>query len=336
MSYRAAWWLPGPHLPTVYAKFFRRLPEAPAQRERWPTPDGDAVTVHRLAGRPDAPRLVLLHGLEGGVHTSYARGLFHEAASRGWWADLLVFRTCDPEHRVNAVRRAYHSGETTDLDLVVRRVIAGDPGRPVVLLGVSLGGNVLLKWLGEHGDALPREVTAGVGVSVPYDLARASRHMGQGLRRHYGRYFLRSLVEKTAAKLERFPDLVDRERLLACDSLWAFDDVVTGPTHGFRDALDYYTRCSSLGFLAGIRRPALLFNAVDDPFMPVSVLDDVRAVARDNAHLTVDFPGRGGHVGFVGGPHPLAADYWMERRALDWLAARVAESAGRGAALRSA
>jgi hypothetical protein len=289
------------------------------RRERWDTPDGDAVTVHRLAGRPGAPRVVLLHGLESGLHAPYVRGLLCEAARRGWAADLLVFRTCDPAHVVNAVRRAYHSGETSDPAMVVERVAREAPGQPLGIVGVSLGGNVLLKWLGAEAAAVPREVAAAVAVSVPFDLAQASRHLERGINRIYTRYFLRSLVAKTQAKLARFPDLVDGAALASLRTLWAFDDLVTGPIHGFSGAADYYARCSSLRTLAGVERPTLLLHAVDDPFLPASVLEPVRDIARSTPALTLEFPRRGGHVGFVAGPTPGAADYWMERRVFDWL-----------------
>jgi predicted alpha/beta-fold hydrolase len=311
----------------MYGKLFREIPPAPVTVERWPTPDGDHLTVHRLAGDPEAPMLVILHGLEGGPHSQYAQGLLHEARRRGWWATLVVWRTCDRQHPVNAVRRAYHSGETTDTTFVIARLTTEAPHRPIGLVGISLGGNVLCKWMGEHGDALPPQVRGGVAVSVPYDLARASAHIDQGFSRVYSKFFLKTLIAKTEAKLERFPDLVDRAALTRIRTLWDFDDVVTGPIHGFTDARDYYTRSSALHFLAGVRRPLLLLNAENDPFLPRAVLDDVREVARATPALHVEFPRHGGHVGFIGGPHPRSAFYWMESRALDWLEPHVRTSA---------
>lgn len=326
-SFRPAWWLPGPHLPTIYGRLARRLPAAPTRAERWPTPDGDAVTVHRLSGQPGHPRVLLLHGLESGIHAPYVQGLLHQARLRGWWADLLVWRTCDPAHVVNAVPRAYHSGETTDLAMVVRRLVAESPGTPVGIVGVSLGGNVLLKWLGNEAATVPPEVTASVAVSVPFDLGRASRHLERGINTIYTRYFLRSLVAKTERKLTRFPDLVDATALRRLRTLWEFDDVVTGPIHGFAGAADYYARCSSLPTLGGVDRPTLLLNAADDPFLPRQVLDDVRVAARGTSALTIEFPERGGHVGFVAGAIPGGARYWMEGRVFDWLSGHLASRA---------
>lgn len=323
-TFRPAWWLPGPHLPTIYSKLVRRIAmPAEVSRRRLPMPDGDVVSIDRLPGHPSRPRVILLHGLEGGAHSTYARGVLREARTRGWAADLNLWRTCDGEP-VNRVGRAYHSGASDDADYIIRTLAGEEPTRDHVLIGVSLGGNVLLKWLGEQGDRLPPNVRAAVAASVPFDLARASRHIDSGVRRVYARFFLKSLVAKSRAKLERFPELpIDRDRLARVRTLWEFDDVVTGPLHGFRDAADYYERSSSLRYLHGVRLPTLLLHAQDDPFLPRPVLDDVRAAVAANPYLHGEFPRRGGHVGFIGGPHPWAADYWFERRALDWLGHQV-------------
>ena len=182
-TYSPAWWLPGPHARTIWSRFFRRTPPIPTRIERWDTADGDFVDLVRLAGPPASPRLLILHGLEGAPRSHYARGLFLEAARRGWAADLLLFRGCGGEP--NRAARFYHSGETSDLDAVARRILADDPESPLVVAGVSLGGNVLLKWLGELTESVPDGVVAAAAVSVPYDLARASRHIDRGFSRVY-------------------------------------------------------------------------------------------------------------------------------------------------------
>src|SRR5256885_1982519 len=204
---RAAWWLPGPHLPTIFGKVFRRVPLAATTRESIATPDGDSITLVRMSGAPDAPRLVLFHGLEGGEHSTYARGLLAQARARGWWADLVLWRTCDGV-AVNSVRRSYHSGASDDAGIAIEHIAAGDD-RPMFLHGVSLGGNVLLKWLGERGSSVPSNVRAAAAVSVPFHLAAASARINQGFSKIYERFFLRSLKAKTAAKLTRFPDIID-------------------------------------------------------------------------------------------------------------------------------
>jgi predicted alpha/beta-fold hydrolase len=324
IRYRPAWWVPGAHLRTLWGKFFRRAPRLPVRVERWDTHDADFVELVRMdppggGGTGASPRLVLLHGLEGTFRSHYVGGMFAEARRRGWGADLLLFRSCGSEP--NRARRFYHSGETTDFDFALRRIVAERPGAPVVLGGVSLGGNVLLKWLGERGTELPAELRGAVGVSVPFDLARGSRHIERGFSRVYSRHFLRSLRRKAREKLTRYPDLVPAEALARARTLCDFDDVVTGPVHGFAGADDYYARSSSIHFLARIRLPTLLLSAADDPFLPPEVLDEVRAIARDNPALTVEFTEWGGHVGFVSGVVPWRPEYYAERRMGEFLAA---------------
>ena len=318
-AYRPAWWVRGAHLHTLWGKLFRRVPPSPTRTERWDTPDGDFIDVVRLdaAGGPDAPRLLLLHGLEGTARSHYAQGMFGEARRRGWGMDLMLFRSCSGES--NRARRFYHSGETSDLALVVERVVREFPHAPLGLLGVSLGGNVLLKFLGERAPDVPAAVRGAAAVSVPYDLARGSRHIARGFSRVYEAHFLRSLRRKVDAKLGRYPDLVAPDRLAAVRTLYDFDDVVTAPLHGFRDAADYYAQSSALAWIAGVRVPTLLLSAVDDPFLPAAVLDEVRAVAEGNPALHVEFVSRGGHVGFVSGRVPWRPEYYAERRTAEFL-----------------
>ena len=325
-NYTPAWWVPGPHLRTLWGKFFRRVPPVPTRRERWDTPDGDFVDLERLdppahADRETTPRLLLLHGLEGTARSHYAQGTLAEARRRGWAADLLVFRSCGEE--LNRARRFYHSGETSDLAMVVDRVVAEHPRAPLLLAGYSLGGNVLLKYLGERRDELPRQLRAAAAVSVPFDLERGSRHIGRGFARVYERHFLRSLQRKTVAKLAHSPDLVAGERLAGVRTLWDFDDVVTAPLHGFAGASDYYTRSSAIHFLPSIGVPTLLLSARDDPFLPVAVLDEVRAIAARNPSLHAEFIERGGHVGFISGRVPWRPFYYAEWRVAEHLASHL-------------
>ncbi|MHB1312784.1 MAG: YheT family hydrolase, partial [Gemmatimonadaceae bacterium] len=294
-DYKHAWWLPGAHLPTLWGKKGRRQAAVHEQIARWSTPDGDHLSIARAgtitAGRP---HLLVLHGLEGSVHSNYAQGLMFQALQRGWSADLMLFRSCDGS--INNQRRMYHSGETSDLDFVVRTLVQMHPDIDLRLVGVSLGGNVLMKWLGEQGESLVSNVTIAAGVSVPYDLAAGSRFLETGLGPRYVRFFMKSLKAKTLAKRDMYPDLCDWDGLMSARTFWEFDDAVTGPVHGFAGAADYYTQSSSLGYLDKIRRPTLLFAASDDPFVPTSVLDDVRKVSASNTLLSYEFTGRGGHV----------------------------------------
>ena len=316
--YSPAWWLPNRHARTLWPRFARRVAEVPTRHEQWETPDGDVVEIDRLAAPSrDAPQLVLLHGLEGTARSHYARGALAEAYRRGWGAHLLLFRSCGDTP--NRTRRFYHSGETGDLGMVVQRVLKDHDGAPIVLAGYSLGGNVLLKWLGEQGAKAPSRIRGAAAISVPFDLARGSRHIQRGFARVYEAHFLRSLKRKTFEKLGRFPDIADPARVAAIRTLYDFDEVVTGPLHGFAGAEDYYARSSALGFLARIRVPTLLLSAFDDPFLPAPVLDEVRGIAERNPALAMEFVARGGHVGFVSGP-PWRPFYWGE-----WLVAEFLE-----------
>lgn len=320
--FRPAWWLPGPHLATVWGKFFRHPSALDARTERWDTPDGDVLDLVRTPAPETSPVFLLLHGLEGSLRSHYATGTLRIAMEQGWQANLLLFRTCNGER--NRAPRSYHSGETADLDFVVRRLVRERPHAPLVLAGVSLGGNVLLKWLGEHGEALRGKVAAAVAVSTPYDLARSSAHIERGFARLYARNFLRSLKAKALEKLEQYPGLADPARVAAANTLWSFDDAFTSVVHGFTDAADYYFRSSSIRYLQQIEVPTLLLSARDDPFHPPEVLDDVRRIAHRNPTLHLEFTERGGHAGFVEGRHPARASYYMERRIVDFGTAQLA------------
>ena len=316
-NFKPAWWLPGPHLPTIWGKMLRRRAPVHDRLERIVTPDGDHVTLVRMGSITEGvPHLLILHGLEGKITAKYAHGMLAEARKFGWSGDMLMFRTCDGE--INRTRRFYHSGETSDLDLVIRRLIEEHPRIQLMLCGVSLGGNVLLKWLGEQGKKLPAQIQRAAAVSVPFDLEAGARLMENGFARVYVRHFLATLVEKTARKLELFPDLCDIGKLRAARTFFEFDDLLTGPIHGFSGAHDYYERSSSIHFLDGVAVPTLLMNARNDPFLPQAVLADVRKIASRNPHLFVEFPLEGGHVGWVAG-QPWSQRYYMEERVMEWL-----------------
>lgn len=317
--YVPAWWIPGPHAQTLWGKLARRRAMAPTVRLRWTTPDGDFIDVHRQApSHPEAPRLVLLHGLEGTVRSHYAQAFLAEAARRGWGADLLIFRSCGGEP--NLTKRFYHSGETTDLAYVIARVASDFPDSAIGLAGVSLGGNVLLKHLGEMGHSVNPAVKGAVAVSVPFDLARSSRHIDRGFARVYQFHFMRSLRKKALAKIAQFPELSSADRINGLRTLVEFDDAVTAPAHGFTDAADYYHRSSSIHYLRGIAVPTLLLSSRDDPFLPPSVLDSVARESAKNPAIHLEFHERGGHAGFVGGRNPFRPCYYAEARVGDFLA----------------
>jgi uncharacterized protein len=320
--YSPAWWVPGGHLQTLWGKLFRRQPVAPTILVRWNTPDGDFLELHRLVSKPSAPRVLLLHGLEGSIRSHYAQGLLNEAARRGWGADLLIFRSCGSE--LNRARRFYHSGETGDVAFVLERISREFPFAPLGMAGVSLGGNVLLKFLGERGKDLPKTLRGAATISVPFDLARSSKRINRGFSRLYQRFFLGSLRRKAGEKAKRFPDLAPVDRIASLRTLEDFDNLVTGPLHGFADAQDYYARSSSLAYLEAIRIKTLLISAVDDPMLPAEVLDEVREIARKNPALEIEFVQKGGHAGFITGSVPWRPFYYAEYRVGEFFAEQFA------------
>lgn len=318
-EFRPAWWLPGPHAVTIWGKFGRKEPVPALRWEQLATPDGDFLELAHLDTSADAatPRVFVMHGLEGSADATYVRGLLREAKARAWNATVMLFRTCGPTP--NRATRSYHSGETTDPLLALQHLATLYPQSPIGAVGTSLGGNVLCKLLGEQGDAMLPQFKAAVAVSAPFDLARASRYIGQGFGKVYENAFLRSLVPKARAKMQRHPELAGLTPLTNVRTIWDFDDQFTSPVHGFANAADYYAKSSSLQFLKSIRRPTLLLNAVDDPFLPPAVLDDVRRETKSNPLITTEFPAHGGHVAFVAGSSPRKPFYYAEWRAAEFL-----------------
>ena len=305
-SYRAPWWLPGGHLQTLYGPLIGGS-KIPWRRERWDTPDGDFIDVDRLAGPVDSPLVVLFHGLEGGSSSHYARALARELRERAWRCAVPHFRGCSGEP--NRLPRAYHSGDAEEIGWILRRLRSESPGAPVLAMGVSLGGNALLKWLG--GDARANDVVAaGAAVSAPVDLMAAGDTLGRGFNLVYARAFLATMKEKGERKLERFPGLFDGGAMRSARTLREFDEVVTAPLHGFRDTDDYWTRASAKPVLRRIVVPTLLVNARNDPFLPVTALPRPDEVS---SHVHCDFPGEGGHASFVSGPFPGNLE-WLPRR----------------------
>lgn len=296
--------------------------------EQWATPDDDFLEVHRLnaphGSTAQTPHVLLLHGLEGTVRSHYAQGLLGEMRKRGWSADLLIWRSCGSEP--NRARRFYHSGETEDLALALHRIATERPSAPLAVAGVSLGGNILLKYLGEQGSSARNLIVAAAAISVPFDLGRGCDYINRGFSRLYQKYFLDSLKKKAIEKQTRYPDLPSPERIASIATLRGFDDAVTAPVHGFVDAVDYYTRSSSIRYLQDIVVDTLLLSALDDPFLPPDVAAETARLAARNPHLTVDFTRGGGHAGFVGGRNPLRPVYYLEQRVGDFLAERFAHA----------
>jgi predicted alpha/beta-fold hydrolase len=310
-GYRAPAWLPGGNAQTIWPALFsqRFVGAAPRfERQRWTTPDGDFIDVDRLAmptaggaadAAADAPLLVLFHGLEGSSSSHYAQAFAHWARVNGWRFAIPHFRGCSGEP--NLAPRAYHSGDHEEIGWMLARLRERHPG-PMVAVGVSLGGNALLRWAQEAGDSASRTVSAVAAVSSPIDLAAGGAAIGRGFNRLvYTRMFLRTMVPKALRTLAQHPGLFDRERLLAARDLYDFDNVFTAPLHGFRDTEDYWARGSAKPHLHRIRIPALVLNARNDPFVPAGCLPSPHEVGR---HVTLWQPRQGGHVGFPAGRFP--------------------------------
>ncbi len=334
-DFHPAWWVPGPHVQTIWGSLTRSRRLVCFRRELLEAPDGDELVldhVERSPGRghPEgAPRLILLHGLEGSSYSVYVQGLAREAARRGWNVTALNFRSCarDPadSRRMLPNRRArlYHSGETEDLDFVIRTLAfrAGASGETLLAAGTSLGGNVLLKWLGEHPGQ--REIRAAAALSTPYDLAASDRQLDSAVGRLYVRNFLRTLREKALSATRRFPEAagrIDVPRMLAARTFWEFDDAANAPLHGFAGADDYYARASSIGFLPKVTTPTLCLSAEDDPFLPAEALSRARAAAAPAIEFRMT--AHGGHIGFIAGA-PGRPRYWAEESAVRWLERRL-------------
>jgi uncharacterized protein len=316
-DYRAPWWLPGGHLQTVWPALLARPRLARASgyaRERWRAPDGDFIDVDHVPAEATANWLVLFHGLESSSASRYAVAFARAAQARGWHFVVPHFRGCSGE--LNLAPRSYHSGDVEEIDWVLGRVRASARA-PVLAIGVSLGGNALLRWAEETGDAAAATVRAVAAISAPVDLTAAGAAIDRGVNRLiYARMFLATMKPRALAKWQQYPGLFDRERMIAARTLHAFDDCFTAPLHGFASADDYWRRASTKPHLNAIRVPALVLNARNDPLIPDESLPHPREV---DPHVTLWQPHDGGHVGFVAGRWPGHV-HAMPDAVCDWLA----------------
>ena len=311
-EYRAPWWLPGGHLQTIYPAMLLKASAPAYRRESWDTPDGDFVEADWLDGPRDAPLVVLFHGLEGCSRSAYAARLMEHLRSIGWRGVVPHFRGCGG--RPNKLPRAYHSGDAAEVGWMLAEAARRSNAEVLYAAGVSLGGNALLKWLAASGAEAGALVRRAAAVSAPVDLRRAGDGLARGFNRVYTRHFLRTLKQKSAAKLALFPDLYDRRLLARARTLRAFDDLVTAPLHGFADADDYWHRASTISELHRIRLPTLIVHAANDPFLPGSHLPAPSHVAPP---VLLEITPGGGHAGFVSGPFPGRLD-WLPRRLTDF------------------
>ncbi|MBC7958119.1 MAG: alpha/beta fold hydrolase [Cytophagales bacterium] len=331
-NYRAPRWLAGHgpvggNLQTIWPALFSRSHQGPApayRRERWPTPDQDFIDVD-FGALPDdesvaRPLLVLFHGLEGSSASHYARAFANWARENGWRYAVPHFRGCSGE--LNLAPRAYHSGDHEEIGWVLRRMREIHHG-PIVAVGVSLGGNALLRWAEEAGETASQTVRAVCAISSPIDLAAGGHAIGSGFNRQvYTRMFLRSMVPKALRKLAQHPGLFDGRKLQAARDLYDFDNIFTAPLHGFRSTEDYWARGSAKPHLHRIRIPALLLNALNDPFVPAASLPKQHEVG---AFVTLWQPQHGGHVGFARGRWPGHV-LTLPEQVMGWMGAHTGEA----------
>ncbi len=309
LNYHAPCWLPGGQAQTIWPALFSRRFFGPLprfRRERWTAPDGDFIDVdfalHPLPARlPDgAPLLVLFHGLEGSSASHYAQAFADWAQERRVAYAVPHFRGCSGE--INRAPRAYHSGDFEEVGWILQRMRADHPQRPIIVVGISLGGNALLRWAQEMGGAASGLVSAVASVCSPIDLMASGLAIGRGFNRLvYTRMFLRSMKPRALARLALHPGLFNRDKLLAARDLYEFDNLFTAPLHGFKNTDDYWTRASAKPHLARLRIPALVLNTLNDGFVPASSLPGQHEVGR---YVTLWQPRHGGHVGFPAGKPP--------------------------------
>ena len=299
-------WLPGPHLPTIWASACRRIPALDLERERIELPDGDFVDLDWTRDNGGAV-VVILHGLEGSHESAYARGMLAALEHAGYRGVLLNFRSCSGVP--NRLDRNYHSGDTGDVAFIVELIDQRSNQRPFAAVGYSLGGNVLLKWLGELGSQV--RLTTAVAVSVPFELGACATRLDQGFSRVYQWRLVRSMKNKFKEKFRDRPAPLDLDDVDSLDTFWTYDDAVTAPLHGFKDVHDYYASSSSRQFLGRIELPTLILHAKNDPFVPASAIPTAQELG---AKVTVELCRGGGHVGFVSGWLPGRYEYWLEQR----------------------
>lgn len=308
--FKPAWWLPGPHLQTIWPTIVRRHFNHPFVRERFELHDGDFVDLF-WSGQGSGPIVLILHGLEGSARSHYVQGLSSMLVKRGWRSVAMEFRGCSKDP--NRLPRRYHSGDTADVEEVLLSIHKREPETPIFVVGYSMGGNVLLKWLGER---IQHPVKAAVAVSVPFEIRKAAKRVEQGFSMIYLIRFLRSLIRNTKRiqGIEKMP--IDLEKLNHIHNMREFDSTVTAPLYGFSDCEDYYQRCSSRSFLRYIHVPTLILHSIDDP---LSTADSVPEHYELSPYIQLEVNPYGGHVGFVSGDWPWCPVYWLEHRIPEYL-----------------
>ncbi len=313
--FKPAWWLNSPHLQTLWSSLFRAKNSLIITNERIELNDGDFIDLG-WAGFGAGPRVLILHGLNGNLDSHYVNGMLAAITSKGWRGIVMHFRGCSGIP--NRLARSYHSGETGDLQTIVNMLIKRESESPLFVIGYSLGGNVLLKALGEN--VLNNNVQAAVAVSVPFELNRTADHLCNGFSKIYQWRLVNELKRSHRKKFLNVVDPLKIKNLASLRTFWQFDNAITAPLHGFKNAAEYYSKSSSRQYLNQITTPTLILHSRDDPFTP---LDSIPSKAEVSKFVDLELTDQGGHVGFVSGNYPWQPQYWLENRILNYFDNRI-------------
>ena len=330
-EFEPAPWLRNRHAQTIYPSLpWPQAPRPDLTRRTLELPDGDITVVDWLAGSPQitdsTPLLIVLHGLESSAESTYARQMLQAAHEHGWHAAVLHFRDCG-DYR-NRLPRRYHAGETNDLRYFLNKLRTAGQDGPIMAAGYSLGGNVLLKYLGEDGVTTP--LHAAAAVCVPLDLHVCAEALTRGFSRVYQHHLLKRMKNAVRRKFDPHTAAFDWQRTMNARTFAEFDDAVTAPLHGFSGKDEYYDRCSSVGYLKQIERPTLIISSRDDPFMSPEMIPAPQDLSDK---VTLEVSEKGGHVGFVSGGSPWNPRYYLPNRIIGFLEAQIRETTAKVHAL---
>jgi len=310
--YLCPWYLRNGHIHSISAALFRKVGDLSFSRERIKTPDDDFLDIDWVRN-PSRRIVLLIHGLEASSNSSYIRGMTKALSEKRFSVAAMNLRGCSGE--MNQQLRAYHSGATDDVDTVVNHILKSNACDELMLIGFSLGGNLVLKYLGEKGTTLPHQIKKAVTVSVPCSLAACADKLDQRVSFIYRNRFLKTLKQKAASRIHSHQFKQTEEKILSAKTLREYDDYFTAPLFGFKDASDYYRQCSSAQFIKHISVPTLILTSQDDPFFTADCLPFDEC--RDHPNVFLEAPEHGGHVGFIG--DVPWGKYYSEERALEWL-----------------
>lgn len=311
-QFKPAWWLPNGHLQTIWPFLFKRkIKNLPIERERLELPDGDFIDLDWIGKEATGPIILILHGLEGSIDSHYAKSMLLSMAKNHWRGVFMHFRGCSGEP--NRLPKCYHSGKTDDVDYVVQTLIKREPNTPIFAIGFSLGGNVLLKWLGETGKNNP--IKAAIAISVPFELHKASERVQLGLSRFYQWYFVKHISKRLSIKFKKISPTIDISKLNKISTMYELDELITAPMHGFSGVDEYYSVSSSRQYLRSICVPTLILHSKDDPLISEDAIPKIEEIS---SKIELEITDRGGHVGFVCGNYPWKPEYWLERRIIEF------------------